>query len=90
MEHDCCCSGKGCNESRTGVSRRDFMKSAAIAGGAGLTAVSGAPVSAATKDARLKAWNASLLERGERRVYRGEELDHIAFPLGDAAPSIAQ
>lgn len=30
----------------------------------------------------LRAWTEGLLARGERRWYRGEELEHIAFPLG--------
>jgi hypothetical protein len=28
------------------------------------------------------AWVASLFERGERRVYRGEELRYVAMPCG--------
>ncbi len=79
-----CCGGKGCcdddSKQNSGVLRRDFLKTAAV-GSAGVASLLAArAVEAQTED--FAAWNASLLERGETRVYRGDELKHIAMPLG--------
>ncbi|MCL4691325.1 MAG: twin-arginine translocation signal domain-containing protein [Candidatus Hydrogenedentes bacterium] len=77
--YTCCCKG-GCGgeSSASGLNRREFIKTAAVAAGAAsfLVGKSGA----ATPD--LTEWNASLLDQQERRIYRGDELKHIAMPLG--------
>ncbi|MCC6793649.1 MAG: twin-arginine translocation signal domain-containing protein [Candidatus Hydrogenedentes bacterium] len=79
-----CCGGKQCcgddSKQNNSVARRDFLKSAAV-GGAGVASLLTAQPAHAQSD-ELAAWNASLLERGETRIYRGEELKHIAMPLG--------
>lgn len=78
-----CCPGKQCCQTPstgTGLNRRDFIKTAAAATGA-LSAASFALQAQVTPEA-LDAWNKSLLEQGQRRVYRGEELTYIAMPLG--------
>ncbi|GMV99768.1 MAG: hypothetical protein AMXMBFR84_09070 [Candidatus Hydrogenedentota bacterium] len=77
-----CCGGKCCRPNESEVTRRSFLKAAgATAGGATLLLGSAAAESTEPNDA-LAAWNASLLDRGDRKVFRGVELDHIAFPLG--------
>ncbi|GMU91429.1 MAG: hypothetical protein AMXMBFR4_04870 [Candidatus Hydrogenedentota bacterium] len=79
-----CCGGKDCSgtEPAGGMNRRDFIKTA-TATGAGLAALFEVPAAhAADSAAEFAAWNNTLLEQGERRVYRGEELAHIAMPLG--------
>ena len=80
-----CCGGKGCRGEKPdlndGLDRRDFIKTAAV-GGAGLAALLNAERASAAQASEFEAWNASLLERGESRVYRGEELKFIAMPLG--------
>ena len=64
------------------MDRRDFIKTTALAV---MAAHVGAGVSAspnAQADDESKRWTEELWQRGERRKYRGEELRHIAFPLG--------
>lgn len=80
-----CCGGKGCcgDDARPDddIDRRDFLK-VATAGSVGAATLLSAEQAKAAQESALEAWNASLLERGERRVYRGDELTHIAMPLG--------
>lgn len=79
-----CCGGSSCCDGAgdtSGLNRRDFFKTAA-ASGVGLAALFEVPAAAAESDAALAAWNDTLLARGESRVYRGDELKHIAMPLG--------
>ena len=77
-----CCGGKGCcGGPERGLDRRDFLKSAA-AGGAGIAGLLASETAHAEPSPALDAWRTTLLERGETRVYRGEELAHIALPLG--------
>ena len=75
--YTCCCGKGGCGD-QSGLNRREFIKSAAVAAGA--ASVFGAGSRAAAEE--LDAWNQTLLDQGERRVYRGDELTHIAMPLG--------
>ncbi len=79
-----CCGGKGCcdddSKQNSGVLRRDFLKTAAVGSAGVASLLASRAVEAQTED--FAAWNASLLERGETRVYRGDELKHIAMPLG--------
>jgi len=75
-----CCGGKSCCEnSADELDRRDFIKTAA-AGFSVAGLLEAQTAAAAAID--LDTWNASLLERGQTRVYRGAELKHIAMPLG--------
>src|SRR5690606_29189042 len=85
MSYSCGCSGGQCgNQGGSGVDRRDFLKAAAAAGGLAALGLDGNKAAAQTPQAEeaLRAWTADLWQRGERRVYRGEELTHIAMPLG--------
>jgi uncharacterized protein (DUF608 family) len=83
----CGCAGGMCHgkqSARKSLTRRDFMKASAIAaGGAGML-LSGrsAAEQADRTDASFRKWADDLLERGEQRWYRGEELTHIAMPMG--------
>ncbi|MDX9972211.1 MAG: GH116 family glycosyl hydrolase [FCB group bacterium] len=77
MSGSCCSGGKCCGNS--GVNRRDFLKAAAASAG-GLALLGG--LSFADQQAALKAWTEDLSKPGERRVYRKDELENIAFPLG--------
>lgn len=74
--YSCCCGNGGCG-GQPDLNRRDFIKTAAAAGAAAVFAVN-KRVSAE----ELEAWNQTLLDQDERRVYRGDELTHIAMPLG--------
>ena len=82
-EHFECCPGKQCCQPQptgAGLNRRDFIKTAAVAAGA--LAAGPLAAEAQAQSESLDAWNKSLLEQGQRRVYRGEELTQIAMPLG--------
>lgn len=83
-------SGCGCGDGlccgkvspKRGLNRRQFLTStAAAAGSAGLLAAGDAR-SEVSRDEAWRTWNASLLERGERRWYSGAELETIEMPLG--------
>lgn len=90
MPGGCECSGNGswCCSGRSGraINRREFIQStAAAAGGLSLVAAGQElpqrePTQPTGQD--WNAWNAQLLEKGERRRYRGAELEHVAMPLG--------
>ena len=68
------------------MDRRQFIRSTAAAAGALGLLASGKTVSAEERAALAEqvwqAWNEQLLTRGERRLYVGEELTHIAMPMG--------
>ncbi|MGE5608495.1 MAG: GH116 family glycosyl hydrolase [Bacillota bacterium] len=80
----------GCGE----VDRRDFLKLAAAGVGAVITGLQACPVMAGPftaadferlvpADKKLSPeWIKSLFARGEREVYRGEELEKIGMPIG--------
>ncbi|MCX5682600.1 MAG: GH116 family glycosyl-hydrolase, partial [Planctomycetota bacterium] len=85
--NDCGCNGSGCCGS--GTSRRDFLKraglavaAAALAGGA---AAEEAPALVGPGPKPDAAWLAGLTARGERKVYRGAELETIGMPCGGVA-----
>jgi uncharacterized protein (DUF608 family) len=80
----CGCSGNMCCGKTTAsksINRRQFIKTtAAAAGGAGML-MSAQHLSAQEQKA-FEAWNESLLDRGGQRWHRGDELTHIAMPMG--------
>jgi uncharacterized protein (DUF608 family) len=80
--YTCCCGGGCGGDSReSGLNRREFIKTAAVAAGAvGASTMFGGFARAAAPD--LAEWNETLLQQGERRIYRGDDLTHIAMPLG--------
>ncbi|NUM55952.1 MAG: twin-arginine translocation signal domain-containing protein [Candidatus Hydrogenedentes bacterium] len=81
-----CCGGKECcgggTDSSDGLHRRDFLKAAAVGGVGAAALLSVEQANAAAQAVAFDQWNASLLERGETRIYRGDDLKHIAMPLG--------
>ncbi len=64
------------------MDRRDFIKTTALAVGGLSLLGANAPAADAQAEDELKRWTEELWQCGERRKYRGEELRHIAFPLG--------
>lgn len=74
----CGCHGK-CGP---GVNRRDFLKTSAATAGALIAARNARAALSPEAEAELKAWTATLLERGTRPVYRGKNLEKIAMPMG--------
>lgn len=89
-EDGACCQGKSnCCGGAEGFGRREFMRRSAL--GAGTLGIAGAargrdasPAAEFSKEeqADFERWTSSLLEAGERRVYRGDELQKIAMPMG--------
>ncbi|MCC6145390.1 MAG: twin-arginine translocation signal domain-containing protein [Candidatus Hydrogenedentes bacterium] len=83
---ECGCAGGMCcgkQPRKPRVTRRDFMKTAA-AGGAGLMLAGrfAAAANALSSPEDYGAWLDDLFKRGGQRWYGGEELTHIAMPLG--------
>lgn len=81
-ENDWCCPSKQCCKGN--MDRRSFLKTgAAAAGTLGIAGKARAQKRTAEEEqADLEAWTKALWDKGQRRIYRGEELAHIAFPLG--------
>ncbi len=77
----CCCKGKCGGVDTPTVNRRSFLKGAAAAGALGALQVIPGQAAEDNPEA-LDRWTQSLWDKGERRVYRGEALREIAFPLG--------
>lgn len=75
------CHCKKNNAASLDMDRRSFLKASALAAGAAGVAAARAGEAEETGQT-LEEWSRGLFEKGETRLYRGEELKNIAMPMG--------